>query len=89
MHVKDWSEFDERYGPLYDGSAFQEGRPVEHQYLPFNPQWPSAFSLYYENRQRYEEEWHRVALDFEKHFREKKWSQTVFQIYEPKAETAQ
>jgi len=81
IHIKDWSEFDKRYGPLYDGSAFHDGRPIEHQYLPFNPEWPVAFSQFYVNRQRYEEEWRRVAKEFVIHFREKNWSQTVFHIY--------
>lgn len=81
IHIKDWSEFDKRYGPLYDGSAFKDGQPIEHQYLPFNPEWPAAFSLYNENRQLYEEEWRRIAKEFAAHFREKKWAQTVFHIY--------
>ena len=47
--VSDWSEWDERFGPLLDGSAFSfkngyvgpgEGRPIRNIYLPLHENWP-------------------------------------------------
>lgn len=47
--VTDWSKWDERYGPLLDGSAFSskagyvgpgENTPIHHMYLPFHENWP-------------------------------------------------
>jgi len=48
----DWSTFDRRFGPLFDGSAFNDGKPIEYFYLPFNP-----------------------------NCKEKKWTDTRFQVY--------
>ncbi len=51
--VSDWSEWDERFGPLLDGSAFSAksgyvgpgaGRPLRNMYLPFHENWPSALA---------------------------------------------
>ena len=41
----DWSDWDRRFGPLLDGSAFadlpRKGVPVEVFYLPLHENWPS------------------------------------------------
>ena len=51
--VSDWSEWDDRYGPLLDGSAFTfkngyvgpgAGRGVRNIYLPLHENWPSALA---------------------------------------------
>ncbi|MCP4353411.1 MAG: DUF4091 domain-containing protein [Desulfobacterales bacterium] len=81
MRVKDWTDYDKRYGPLFDGSAFEDNIPIDHQYLPFNPEWPSDFSNYLDNREIYEKEWEQIANEFVRHFREKGWNKTVFQVY--------
>ena len=81
LHVADWSAYDRFYGPLFDGTLFDDGRPVDHQYLPFNPEWPSDFGNYNGDRQRYETEWQRVAQDFVRHFRDKRWTRTTFQVF--------
>ncbi len=40
----DWTEFDQKFGPLFDGSAFRglrrDGVPLEAWYLPFNENCP-------------------------------------------------
>ena len=47
--VADWTAFDQRYGPLLDGSHFSEkngyvgpgaGMPIGKMYLPFHEAWP-------------------------------------------------
>ncbi len=47
----DWTDYDRRLGPLFDGSAFikgdRKGIPVEKFYLPFFENWPSALASYY------------------------------------------
>lgn len=77
----DWSDYDARFGPYFDGSAFEDGQPLEHFYLPFNPNWPAPFELYFADRERYEEIWAAVAREYIRHFREKGWSKTLFQVY--------
>ncbi len=77
----DWTEFDRRFGPYLDGSAFPDGKPVDHFYLPFNPEWPAPFRLYWEYRRYYETIWQQVAQAYIEHFRAKGWTGTVFQVY--------
>ncbi|MCK4624152.1 MAG: hypothetical protein KAV00_02495, partial [Phycisphaerae bacterium] len=51
--VIDWSEWDERYGPLLSGEAFTkkqgylgpgEGVPIHHMYLPLHENWPAKLA---------------------------------------------
>ncbi|MFH1074041.1 MAG: glycoside hydrolase domain-containing protein [Candidatus Firestonebacteria bacterium] len=81
MKVTDWSKYDKRNGPYFDGSAFSDGNPISEHYLPFNPLWPSNFVNYDKNRSKYEAEWEAMAKEFIKHFKEKKWDTTIFQIF--------
>lgn len=47
----DWSDYDKRFGPLFDGTAFIDGErkgiPVEKFYLPFFENWPSELATHY------------------------------------------
>ncbi|MBI4681887.1 MAG: hypothetical protein HY757_02155 [Nitrospirae bacterium] len=47
----DWTDYDKRLGPLFDGSAFikgnRKGIPVEKFYLPFFENWPSELASHY------------------------------------------
>ena len=51
--IADWSKWDERYGPLLDGSAFSDkakyvgpgaNTPIHHMYLPFHENWPAPLA---------------------------------------------
>ncbi len=77
----DWREYDARFGKFLDGSAFPDGQPIDHLYLPFNPYWPADFRLYVSDRERYEAIWMAMAKAFIEHFREKGWTETTFQVY--------
>ncbi|MGH1361910.1 MAG: hypothetical protein ACRBF0_00045 [Calditrichia bacterium] len=77
----DWRAFDERFGPLFDGSAFPDGQPLRHAYLPFNPEWPAPLILHFSDRQKYEAVWQAFADAYITHFKERGWTNTVFQIY--------
>ena len=43
-----WDEYDKRFGPLFDGTAFKDSRrgpvPLEVMYLPFEDSWPTPLS---------------------------------------------
>ena len=45
--IKSWKPYEETYGALYDGSAFNEaprkGVPIPVQYLPMHENWPAGF----------------------------------------------
>ena len=81
IHISDWSAYDKRYAPYFSGTAFEDGIAIDHQYLPFNPEWPSDFSNYLTDRETYEKEWIIIGKEFVRHFEEKGWNNSVFQIY--------
>ena len=51
LHVKDWAEFDRRFGRYFDGTAFADlpraSAPLRHTYLPFSEGWPSDIRQHY------------------------------------------
>ncbi|HYF49216.1 MAG TPA: glycoside hydrolase domain-containing protein [Planctomycetota bacterium] len=56
--IADWKDFDERFGPLLDGTAFSEAAgyrgpgmntPVPQFYLPFHENYPLEFDKYYKD----------------------------------------
>jgi hypothetical protein len=62
MAVSDWSAWDKRFGPLFDGSAFtgtaRAGVPYDHFYLPFMESWPTPMATGYRwNALTWEEHW--------------------------------
>lgn len=81
--IADWSLYDRHYGPLLDGSAFASGRrgarPIPFVYLPINPEWPASFVNWGEPG--YEVEFVNVVSAMERHFREKGWTRTKFELF--------
>jgi hypothetical protein len=82
-HIGDWTLFDRHYGPLLDGSAFakthREARPIPFAYLPINPEWPASFQAWGEPG--YQREFVNVVSEMERHFREKGWTRTRFELF--------
>jgi hypothetical protein len=82
-HIADWTAYDRHYGPLLDGSAFQGTergpKPVPFVYLPVNPEWPASFLWWGEPG--YEREFVNVVSEMERHFREKGWTSTRFELF--------
>ena len=82
-HIGDWTSFDRHYGPLLDGSAFRTSRrgarPIPFVYLPVNPDWPASFLWWGEPG--YEAEFVNVLSEMERHFREKGWTNTEFEVF--------
>lgn len=82
-HVADWSVYDRHYGPLFDGSAFKDtergARPIPYVYLPINPEWPASFLWWGEPG--YEREFVNVVGEMERHFRDKGWTSTRFEVF--------
>ena len=81
--VADWSLYDRHYGPLLDGSAFASTRrgalPVPFVYLPIDPEWPASFLNWGEPG--YEAEFVSVVSEMERHFRERGWTRTRFELF--------
>lgn len=78
-HVSDWSLYDQHYGPLLDGSAFEGGRrkpePIYSIYTPITPDWPADWLGF--GQPGYRVEMVNVLRDFDQHFREKGWTKTI------------
>ena len=83
IRVKDWSLFDAHFGPYFDGSAFSdcpEGeQPVEFAYLPFSLAWPACYEKW--GKKGYRTEYRRILQEFVRHFEEKGWFHTTFEIF--------
>ncbi len=82
-HIANWDLFDRHYGPLLDGSAFagthRGARPIPFVYHPVNPEWPASYLWWGEPG--YEVEFITVLSEMERHFREKGWTQTRFELF--------
>ncbi len=82
-HITSWELYDRHYGPLFDGSAFagthRGARPIPFVYLPVNPEWPARFMNWGEPG--YETEFVNVVAEMERHFREKGWTRTNFELF--------
>jgi hypothetical protein len=81
--IADWTAYDRHYGPLLDGSAFAStrrgARPIPYVYLPINPEWPAS-QLWW-GEPGYEREFVNVVSAMERHFREKGWTNTRFEMF--------
>jgi hypothetical protein len=82
-HIDSWDKFDRLFGPLLDGSAFADTRrgpsPIPFMYLPINPEWPANYLWWGEPG--YQTEFTNVMGEIERHFREKKWTTTQFEMF--------
>ncbi|MGI5854957.1 MAG: hypothetical protein ACOX64_00705 [Candidatus Merdivicinus sp.] len=82
IRVKDWTLFDEHFGPYLDGSAFKGSRrgamPVEFMFTPFNLGWPASLSKWGEKG--FKTEYRRILWEFTRHFEEKGWTSTNMEI---------
>jgi hypothetical protein len=81
--VVDWRPWDERYGPYLSGEAFADlpraGEPVGHFILPYNLMWPSDMRNW--QKPEYRAEHVAVSRELRRHFAEKGWTRTEYQIY--------
>ncbi len=82
IRVKSWEAFDAHFGPYFDGSAFADCRggtyPVEFAYLPFSLAWPANYEKW--GKKGYRTGYRRILGEFVRHFEEKGWDATVFEI---------
>jgi hypothetical protein len=88
-----WRQWDARFGPLLDGSAFHDlpraGVPVDAFYLPLNESWPTPVDEgfgggYWAERAlsaSYRERFVEGAALFAEHFSERGWNDTFFEFY--------
>lgn len=89
----DWTEWDRRFGPLLDGSAFADlprrAVPLDSLYLPLHENWPGDVfkdynGSYWADRAfppAYRETFVKVSRLFADHFAEKSWNDTFLQFY--------
>lgn len=83
IRVRDWSSWDERFGPVLSGEAFKDlpraGQPVGHFFLPYNLMWPSDMRNWM--KPAYRTEYKRIAEQFRSHLAAKGWTKPEYHIY--------
>ena len=89
----DWAAWDKRFGPYFDGSAFDDlprkGVPLEGFYLPLFENWPTPMEGnyngdYWADRafpDGYRKTFVEVSRQFAEHIRGKNWDDTLFQCF--------
>ncbi|MDX2035331.1 MAG: DUF4091 domain-containing protein [Isosphaeraceae bacterium] len=89
----DWTAWDRRFGPLFDGTAFADlpraGVPIEGFYLPIHENWPTPIEPNYRGgywADRAFPDSYRASLvetsrKFAEHLGEKRWNATMFQLF--------
>ena len=89
----DWTAWDKRFGPYFDGSAFDDlprkGVPLEGFYLPLFENWPTPMEGnyngdYWADRafpDSYRKNFVEVSRQFAEHIRGKDWDDTLFQCF--------
>jgi len=82
IRVKSWEAFDAHYAPYFDGTLFEGSRvseaPIEFCYLPFSFLWPANYEKW--GQKGYKTECRRILAEFIRHFEEKGWTKTVFDL---------
>ena len=94
LATTDWTEYDKRYGPYFDGSAFKDcprsGVPIPFYYLPFHTEWPvrmhSPRGDYIFTDGNYINGWTKIVGEFEIHINEMGWNRTNFMCYQNEKE---
>jgi hypothetical protein len=88
-----WSAWDQRFGPYFDGSAFadqpRKGVPLDIFYLPLFENWPTPMEGnyngdYWADRafpESYRRNFVEVSRQFAEHFNAHGWNDTLFQCY--------
>ena len=88
-----WSAWDERFGPLLDGTAFSDlpraGIPVDAFYLPFNENWPVPVDGHFDGgywieralSSDYRRRFVEMVEAWARHFDERGWTDTFFEFY--------
>jgi len=89
----DWSEWDDRFGPYLNGTAFadlpRKGVPLEVFYLPLHENWPTEIDPNYNGdywadrafRSGYRAAFVEAARQIAEHFTHQGWHDTLFQCY--------
>ncbi len=89
----DWSDWDKRFGPYLDGSAFADlprsGVPVECFYLPLHENWPVPMEGNYNGNywadrafpMSYRDAFVEACRQMAEHFERRGWHEPIFQFY--------
>lgn len=89
----DWQAWDDRFGTLFDGTAFRglprDGTPIECFYLPLFENWPIPIGPHYNEgywadralSAEYREQFVRASQRIAEHLRDRGWQQTLFHFY--------
>ncbi len=89
----EWAEYDRRFGPYLDGSAFADlprrGVPIECFYLPLHENWPTPIDPNYNGdywadrafTPKYRRDFVDASRQFAEHLNAKGWNETLFHCF--------
>lgn len=89
----DWQAWDQRFAPLFDGSAFADlprgPVPVEAFYLPLFENWPTPIEPHFNGdywadralSAEYRERFVSASQQWAEHLHARRWTGTMFQFY--------
>ncbi|HTL50988.1 MAG TPA: hypothetical protein VL860_00280, partial [Planctomycetota bacterium] len=89
----DWALFDDRVGPMLDGSMFKgcrrDAEPIPLMYLPFSESWPADLIPHFKASfwadeafdDNYADEMKKSYAAFAKHADQKGWHKTLFEFF--------
>ncbi|HTL53352.1 MAG TPA: hypothetical protein VL860_12320, partial [Planctomycetota bacterium] len=89
----DWALFDDRVGPMLDGSMFKgcrrDAEPIPLMYLPFSESWPADLIPHFKASfwadeafdDNYVNEMKKSYAAFAKHADQKGWHKTLFEFF--------
>jgi hypothetical protein len=89
----DWTAWDKRFGPLFDGSAFadlpRKTVPIELFYLPLQENWPTSIEGNYNGdywadrafTPKHRDAFIAASKQFATHIRAKQWNDTFFECF--------
>ena len=74
----DWASHDKRFGPYFDGSAFDDKIPIQQWNVPVDTYWPSPRGLADSRPKDYYGRITRVIQQYDEHFKAKGWKPLMY-----------
>ena len=78
----DWTSHDKRFGPYFDGSAFDDKIPIQQWNVPVDTYWPSSRGWADSRPKDYYGRISRVIQQYDEHFKAKGWKPRMYVFFQ-------
>ena len=85
----DWAFHDKRFGPYFDGTAFDDRVPLEHWNVPVDTYWPGPRGADAKDPDLYYGRIESVLKQYDQHFKEKGWNPRMYVFFQGLDEPSQ